>query len=97
MKRVPQLSAAEAALLVKSGAVMMVGGFGMTGTPVHLLHALAETDYKRNLSVYRQQYRRSGAGRWTAAAQWADQEGDRLLFHQQSGSGGGGAERDDRF
>ena len=23
---------------------MMVGGFGMTGTPVHLLHALAETD-----------------------------------------------------
>ena len=43
MKRVPQLSAAEAALLVKSGAVMMVGGFGMTGTPVHLLHALAET------------------------------------------------------
>lgn len=44
MKRVPQLSAEEAAQLVKSGAVMMVGGFGMTGTPVHLLHALAETD-----------------------------------------------------
>ncbi len=30
--------------MVKSGAVMMVGGFGMTGTPVHLLHALAETE-----------------------------------------------------
>ncbi len=30
--------------MVKSGAVMMVGGFGMTGSPVHLLHALAETD-----------------------------------------------------
>ncbi len=44
MKRVPQMSAAEAAQLVKSGAVMMVGGFGMTGTPVHLLHALAESD-----------------------------------------------------
>ena len=44
MKHVPQLSAAEAARLVKSGAVMMVGGFGMTGSPVHLLHALAETD-----------------------------------------------------
>lgn len=44
MKRVPQLSPAEAARLVKSGAVMMVGGFGMTGTPVHLLHALAETE-----------------------------------------------------
>ncbi len=34
----------EAATLVKSGAVMMVGGFGMTGAPVHLLHALAETE-----------------------------------------------------
>ncbi|MCY3833254.1 MAG: 3-oxoacid CoA-transferase [Chloroflexi bacterium] len=44
MRRVPQMSAAEAARLVKSGAVMMVGGFGMTGSPVHLLHALAETD-----------------------------------------------------
>ena len=46
MKRVPQLSPAEAARLVPSGAVMMVGGFGMTGTPVHLLHALAETDVR---------------------------------------------------
>ena len=46
MKRVPQLSADAAAKLVKSGDVMMVGGFGMTGTPVHLLHALAETDVR---------------------------------------------------
>jgi 3-oxoacid CoA-transferase len=30
--------------MVKSGAVIMAGGFGMTGNPVHLLHALAETD-----------------------------------------------------
>ena len=44
MNRVRRMSAAEAARLVKSGAVMMVGGFGMTGTPAHLLHALAETD-----------------------------------------------------
>lgn len=44
MKRVPQMSAEQAAALVKSGAVMMVGGFGMTGAPVHLLHALAATD-----------------------------------------------------
>lgn len=29
--------------MVPDGAVMMVGGFGMTGNPVHLLHALAET------------------------------------------------------
>ena len=46
MKRVRQLSAEAAAKLVKSGDVMMVGGFGMTGTPVHLLHALAETDVR---------------------------------------------------
>ena len=46
MKRVPQLSPAEAAQLVSAGAVMMVGGFGMTGTPVHLLHALAETEVR---------------------------------------------------
>ena len=46
MKRAPQLSAEDAARLVKSGAVMMVGGFGMTGSPVHLLHALAETDVR---------------------------------------------------
>jgi len=46
MKRAPQLTAEDAARLVKSGAVMMVGGFGMTGSPVHLLHALAETDVR---------------------------------------------------
>ena len=46
MKRAPQISAEDAARLVKSGAVMMVGGFGMTGSPVHLLHALAETDVR---------------------------------------------------
>src|SRR5262245_44322484 len=28
--------------MVKSGDTLLVGGFGMTGTPVHLLHALAE-------------------------------------------------------
>ncbi len=49
MKTVPQMSAAEAARLVPAGAVLMVGGFGMTGTPAHLLHALAETE-TRNLT-----------------------------------------------
>lgn len=43
MKRVPQISAEEAALKVKRGDTLLVGGFGMTGNPVHLLHALAET------------------------------------------------------
>ena len=44
MKKVPQITAAAAAALVNSGDTLLVGGFGMTGNPVHLLHALAETD-----------------------------------------------------
>ena len=43
MKRVPQLDVIAAAL-VKSGDTLLVGGFGVTGNPVHLLHALAEMD-----------------------------------------------------
>ena len=43
MKTVPQISASEAAAMVKDNNVLMGGGFGMTGNPVHLLHALAET------------------------------------------------------
>ena len=46
MRVVPQLSADEAAKLVKDGDVLMAGGFGMTGNPVHLLHALALTQTK---------------------------------------------------
>ncbi len=44
MKTVPQIDAKQAAALVNDGDVLMVGGFGMTGNPVHLLHALAETN-----------------------------------------------------
>lgn len=43
MREPPQITPAEAARLVKDGDVLMAGGFGMTGNPVHLLHALAET------------------------------------------------------
>jgi 3-oxoacid CoA-transferase len=43
MKTVPILNAQEAAKKVSSGDVLLVGGFGMTGNPVNLLHALAET------------------------------------------------------
>ncbi len=43
MREVKQITAPEAARLVKDGDVLLVGGFGMTGNPVHLLHALAET------------------------------------------------------
>lgn len=44
MKTVPVITAPEAAARVKSGQTLLVGGFGMTGNPVHLVHALAETD-----------------------------------------------------
>lgn len=44
MKQVAQITAQQAAALVKTGDVLMAGGFGMTGNPVHLLNALAETD-----------------------------------------------------
>ena len=46
MKTVPQITVAEAAALVKSGDVLISGGFGMTGNPIHLMHALAETKAK---------------------------------------------------
>ena len=46
MKRVAQITASEAAALVKDGDVLLGGGFGMTGNPVHLLHALAKTGTK---------------------------------------------------
>lgn len=42
MRQVPQITAAEAAAMVPPGARLMAGGFGMTGNPVNLLHALAE-------------------------------------------------------
>jgi 3-oxoacid CoA-transferase len=43
MKHVPQITVTQAAAMVKNGDTLLVGGFGMTGNPVHLLHALAET------------------------------------------------------
>ncbi len=49
MKKVAQISTEQAAALVKDGDVIFGGGFGMTGHPVHLLHALAKTKV-RNLT-----------------------------------------------
>src|SRR6478752_8751905 len=43
MKQVSQITAEQAAALVKNGDTIFGGGFGMTGNPVHLLHALAKT------------------------------------------------------
>ncbi|RIH83013.1 3-oxoacid CoA-transferase [Calidithermus roseus] len=51
MKRVPQITAEEAAAKVKDGDTLLVGGFGMTGNPVHLLHALAQTSVKNLVYV----------------------------------------------
>ena len=42
MKKVPIITKKEAAQLVKEGDTILQGGFGMTGNPVHLMHALAE-------------------------------------------------------
>lgn len=46
MKNTPQITAQQAAALVKNGDTLLQGGFGMTGNPVHLMHALAETETK---------------------------------------------------
>jgi 3-oxoacid CoA-transferase len=46
MKNIPIISTTEAAALVKDGDVLLCGGFGMTGNPVHLLDALALTATK---------------------------------------------------
>ena len=44
MKTVPVITAEDAAAKISSADTLIVGGFGMTGNPVHLLHALAETN-----------------------------------------------------
>lgn len=46
MKIIPQISLQEAVAMVKDGDTLLQGGFGMTGNPVHLMHALAETKTK---------------------------------------------------
>jgi 3-oxoacid CoA-transferase len=46
MKTVKQITVEEAAALVKDGNTLLQGGFGMTGNPVHLMHALAKTNTK---------------------------------------------------
>ena len=43
MKKVPIIDVHTAARMVKDGDTLLQGGFGMTGNPVHLMHALAET------------------------------------------------------
>ncbi len=61
MKNVPIITAQQAAARVRSGDALLVGGFGMTGTPVHLLHALAETG-TRDLTFIGNNIGESGLG-----------------------------------
>lgn len=46
MKQVPIVDLQTAAEMVKDGDTLLQGGFGMTGNPVHLMHALAEIGTK---------------------------------------------------
>ncbi|MAX80560.1 MAG: succinyl-CoA--3-ketoacid-CoA transferase, partial [Crocinitomicaceae bacterium] len=46
MKKIPQLTLEEAVQHVNDGDILLQGGFGMTGNPVHLMHALAKTGTK---------------------------------------------------
>ena len=43
MKLLPHVTPAEAAALVRTGDTVLVGGFGMTGNPTQVLHALADS------------------------------------------------------
>lgn len=46
MKQVPIIDLHTAAAMVKDGDTLLQGGFGMTGNPIHLMHALAELGTK---------------------------------------------------
>jgi 3-oxoacid CoA-transferase len=46
MKVTPIIDLHTAAAMVKDGDTLLQGGFGMTGNPVHLMHALAEIGTK---------------------------------------------------
>lgn len=61
MKTVPQITLTQAAALINDGDTIMVGGFGMTGNPVHLMHTLAETSVK-NLTYIANNVGEAGLG-----------------------------------
>jgi 3-oxoacid CoA-transferase len=61
MKQVPKITLEQAAAMVRSGDTLLVGGFGMTGNPVHLLHALAET-HTRDLTYIANNVSEAGLG-----------------------------------
>ncbi len=51
MTRVRRVSAEEAVSHVKSGDVVMVGGFGLVGAPLNLIEALVEASDARDLTI----------------------------------------------
>jgi 3-oxoacid CoA-transferase len=51
MKQVPIIDLKTAAFMVKEGDTLLQGGFGMTGNPVHLMHALAEIGTKNLIFI----------------------------------------------
>ncbi len=61
MRELPILTLQEAAAYVQDGQTLLVGGFGMTGNPVHLLHALAEQPTK-NLTYVANNVGEAGIG-----------------------------------
>ncbi len=70
MKITPIVDIYTAAKMVKEGDILLQGGFGMTGNPVHLMHALAEIGTK-NLTFIGNNTGEPGLG------------GDRLLSNGQ--------------
>jgi 3-oxoacid CoA-transferase len=88
MKTVPQLTAEAAAALVPDGAIIMAGGFGMTGNPVHLLHALAQRPVK-NLTIISNNVGEPGLGGGRLLRNGQLKKGHRLFLHLQPGSGAG--------
>ena len=81
MKTVPIISAQEAAQKVKNNDTILCGGFGMTGAPVHLLHALAETSTK-DLTYIGNNVGEPGLGGDRLLTNGQLKKNDWLLFHQ---------------
>jgi 3-oxoacid CoA-transferase len=83
MKEVPIIDLVTAASMVKDGDTLLQGGFGMTGNPVHLMHALAETTTK-NLTFIGNNVGEPEFGGRTITSQWSDKKDDWFIFHVKS-------------
>lgn len=62
MKCIEQISPSQAADLVHSGDTLLVGGFGMTGHPAELVHALAKRPETRALTYVGNNVGETGLG-----------------------------------